>query len=359
MIVAGGGTGGHVYPGVAVAREVLRRDPESEVLFMGAEKGVEAKVIPMEGFRIETLDISGLKDKGVMGKIVSLGRLAGAVKKSLGVIKSFGPDVVLGVGGYASGPALIAALISGRPVALAEQNIRPGMTNRWMKRLARKAFVTWPSSEKYFPVGVASLTGNPIRPEFFTAKRKREDGRLWILVTGGSQGARSVNRAMAESVEALNEFADSVFVCHQTGLSGLDETKKAYAGAKFPWVVDAFFHDMPQRLADSDLVIARAGAGTIAEICAVGRAAVYVPYPYAADDHQTKNAEAMADAGAAVLIKDDELNGERIAEVVRKYLNDRRMLEDMGAKAKKMAKPAAASDIADELFRIAGERKAA
>lgn len=359
LIVTGGGTGGHIYPGVAVAREVTRRDCESRVLFVGAKRGMEAALIPREGFDIETLNVTAFKGKDPLGRGAAIALLLAAAGKAGKTLSRFAPDVVLGVGGYASAPVLLAAVLRRTPIALAEQNVAPGMTNRLFGRFARKAFVTWPGSERFFPKGVGMFTGNPVRPEFFSVRRAGRDGRMNVFVTGGSQGAGSINRAMAGAVPMLNEIAERVSVTLQTGPADLGMIKDAYAAALFPWTAEAFFHDMPQRLADSDLVISRAGAGAVAEILAVGRAAVYVPYPHAADNHQEQNALAMVEAGAAIMVRDEELDGAVAARLVSMFAGDRERLEEMAGRARALAAPDAAERIADELFDMAGEERAA
>ena len=353
LIITGGGTGGHVFPGVAVAKELKSRNERHTILFAGAERGVETKIVPFEGFEIRTMEVTGIKGKGIFGVAASLWRLAKAVRESMRIISDFNPDVVLGVGGYASGAVGLAAIVMGKPLALAEQNSAPGLTNRWLGKFAKKVFVTWPGSEKSFPDGKAIVAGNPIRSEFFKVKKEKNDARLGILAIGGSQGARSINRAMVEAVEKLNSLADKIVVVHQTGVKELDAVRKGYEAAKFPFTVEAFFNDMPQRIADADIVITRSGAGAVAEICAVGRMAVYVPFPFAADDHQTKNAEAMASCGAALVVKDSEINGAYIVSAVAESLSESNRLKEMGAKAKAMAKPDAASAIADEILKLA------
>ncbi|MGK7345067.1 MAG: undecaprenyldiphospho-muramoylpentapeptide beta-N-acetylglucosaminyltransferase [Candidatus Nitrospinota bacterium M3_3B_026] len=359
LIVTGGGTGGHIYPGVAVAREVTRRDGESRVLFVGAKRGMEAALIPREGFDIETLNVTAVKGKGPLGKGAAIALLLAAAGKAGRILSRFGPDAVLGVGGYASAPVLLAAMLRRTPIALAEQNVAPGMANRLFGRFARKAFITWPGSERFFPKGVGMFTGNPVRPEFFSARRTRKDGRMNVLVTGGSQGARSINKAMADAVPMLNEMADLISVTHQTGPADLGMIKDACAAASFSWTAEAFFHDMPQRLADADLVISRAGAGAVAEVLAVGRAAIYVPYPHAADNHQEKNALAMVEAGAAIMVRDEELDGAVAARLVSMFARGRERLDEMGRKARALAAPDAAARIAGELFDMAGKERSA
>lgn len=353
LIITGGGTGGHVFPGVAVAKEIMRRDGKNKILFVGAASGVETRIVPAEGFDIETLRVTGMKGKGIAKKIASTARFASAMMSARAILKRFAPDVVLGVGGYASGPVCAASVITGTPLALAEQNAMPGMTNRWLGRYARKAFVTWKESLEWFPRDAGMVTGNPIRPEFHNVKRSRADGRLGILVIGGSQGATSINKAMTQAIAELNAFAGKIRVVHQTGAKDIEAAQSAYSGAGFEWETEAFLNDMPQRLADADLVISRAGAGAVAEICAVGRSAVYIPFPHAADDHQAKNADALVKSGAAMMIPDSELNAQAVVNLVRRFVNDGKGLKEMAAKAAALAKKDAASMIADELIKIA------
>lgn len=353
LIITGGGTGGHVFPGVAVAKEVVKRNGKNEILFVGAAGGVETRIVPKEGFEIETLRVTGMKGKGIVKKAESMAQFAAATIGARRILKRFAPDVVLGVGGYASGPVCAASALTGTPLALAEQNAMPGMTNRWLGRFARKAFVTWEESLSWFPDGVGMVTGNPIRPEFHTVKRSRSDGRLGILVIGGSQGATSMNKAMTQAVTALNAFAGKIRVVHQTGAKDIEAARSAYSGALFEWEAEVFLNDMPQRLADADLVISRSGAGAVAEICAVGRPAVYIPFPHAADDHQAKNAMALVKCGAALMIPDRELDADAVVNLAQRLVSDAKWLEEMGAKAAALAKKNAACMIVDELIKIA------
>lgn len=353
LIITGGGTGGHVFPGVAVAKEIMRRDGKNEILFVGAAGGVETRIAPKEGFEMETLKVTGMKGKGIAQKMASAARFVSATMEGRRIVRRFAPDVVLGVGGYASGPVCAAAVITGTPLALAEQNALPGMTNRWLGGFAKKAFVTWAESLSWFPEGVGMVTGNPIRPEFHDVKRSRTDERLGILVIGGSQGATSMNKAMTQAVPTLNVFGERIRVVHQTGAKDIEAVRSAYSCATFPWEAEVFLNDMPQRLADADIVISRSGAGAVAEICAVGRAAVYVPFPHAADDHQTKNAEALVKSGVALMTPDRDFNAEAVADLVKRFVEDKEGLAVMAAKAASLAKRDAARIIADELMKVA------
>ncbi|VAX23311.1 UDP-N-acetylglucosamine--N-acetylmuramyl-(pentapeptide) pyrophosphoryl-undecaprenol N-acetylglucosamine transferase [hydrothermal vent metagenome] len=359
LLITGGGTGGHVYPGIAVARELMKRGPEHKIMFVGAEHGVETRIAKKEGFDITTLDVTGIKGKGLFKKAVSAGRFIKSVFGALDVINRFQPDVTLGVGGYASGPVATATAIKKMPLVLAEQNISPGITNKWLARFASKVFITWPESAANFPEGSCIVSGNPIRQEFFEVKRERDDGKINILVIGGSQGAASINKSITGAIPSLNEVCSVISITHQTGEADENNVCQAYKDAKFNWIAKKFFDDMPQKLADADLVISRAGAGAVAEICAAGKAAIYVPYPYAADDHQTKNAIAMENAGAAIVVKDKEITGEMFAEIIKGFVKNKNRLKEMALLAKDGAKPHAAAMIVDEILRLAREAKAA
>ncbi|VAX17166.1 UDP-N-acetylglucosamine--N-acetylmuramyl-(pentapeptide) pyrophosphoryl-undecaprenol N-acetylglucosamine transferase [hydrothermal vent metagenome] len=359
LLIGGGGTGGHIYPAIAIARELLRRGDEHEVLFVGAERGLETSIVPKEGFIIKTLNVTGLKGRGIFSKALSLSRLVWAVNSAARFLREYRPDVTLGVGGFASGPVGLATLLYRSPLTLAEQNFAPGMTNKWLGRFAKKVFVTWPGSERLFPKNVGELTGNPVRRGFFETRRKTDSERLNILVLGGSQGARTLNLAVAESVDKLNTVSASITLTAQTGERDFDMVNGALQRAGFPAVAQKFFDDMPQRIADADIVISRAGAGSIAEICAVGRGSVYVPYPYAADDHQRLNAKCAVDAGASIMVADSDFDADRLARIVDEFSKDRSKLVEMGKRAKSLAKPEAAKTIVDEILKLAGGRIAA
>lgn len=355
LIITGGGTGGHVYPGLAVARELLARGPEHEVVFVGAARGLEARLAPAAGLPFVALGVTGMVGRGPLAGLAAMLRLCAAFVKSLWIIARTRPDAALGVGGYASGPMGLAALAARVPLALAEQNAAPGLTNRWLGRFARRVFASWPESLPHFPAKAAMVTGNPVRAEFFTAARAKSGERVRVLIVGGSQGAGSINRAMAQAVEPLNALSGRLSITHQTGTRDLAAVRASYGAARFEWEAREFFDDMPQRLADADLVISRAGAGAVFEVCAAGRAAVFVPFPHAADDHQTKNAMALVSANAAMLIPGAEVSGARLAEVIRWAERNRDQLAAMGERAKSFARPRAAALIVDELLTMVKE----
>jgi UDP-N-acetylglucosamine--N-acetylmuramyl-(pentapeptide) pyrophosphoryl-undecaprenol N-acetylglucosamine transferase len=335
-IIAGGGTGGHLFPGIAVAREIQRRSAQSEVLFVGAEQGIEARIVPKEGFRLQTLRLGGIKGVGGLRQVRNLMRMMEGVFKARDILKQFRPDVVIGVGGYASFPMLSAAIMGGYPRVIMEQNAIPGLANRVLGKWVDFAAVSDPRTQSYFGSS-AVVTGNPVRPEFKSIPPKQHTMPYTILIFGGSQGAQSINRAVMEALDSLSDWKGRLRFVHQTGERQLDEVKRAYADKGFEADVRVFFNDFYQQYAAADLIVARSGATTVAEIKAAGRAAVLVPFPFATDDHQTKNARAMVDEHAAILISNADLNGPRLAITLGELLNDPRRLEEIEQNARRIA----------------------
>jgi UDP-N-acetylglucosamine--N-acetylmuramyl-(pentapeptide) pyrophosphoryl-undecaprenol N-acetylglucosamine transferase len=335
-IIAGGGTGGHLFPGIAVAREIQRRDKNAEILFVGAEQGIEVRLVPQEGFSLRCLPAGSMKGVGWGARARNL---AATVKGILGarrILGQFRPSVVIGVGGYASFPMVTAAILKGYPRLIMEQNAVPGLANRMLGRWVDFAAVTDPRTQSYFG-SRAVVTGNPIRPQFKTIPAKVHQAPFQILVFGGSQGARAINKAIQESLPLLSEWKDRLRFVHQTGESQLTEIRQAYAAAGFEADVRAFFNAFHEQYAAADLIVSRSGATTVAEIKAAGRAAILVPFPFAADDHQTRNAQSMVDDGAAMMIPNAELTGERLAGTITALLSDVARLEALERNAKKVA----------------------
>jgi len=368
VIIAGGGTGGHLYPGIAIAEEVTSR-PGGEVLFVGTARGLEAKLVPGAGYRLELLQVSGLKRTGLPGLVRGLLRLPKAFLGSLTILRRFRPDLVIGVGGYASGPIVLTAALSGYATAIQEQNSRPGFTNRLLGKFVRRVFVAFEESRKYFSAAKTTLSGNPVRRRFL-------DGRVAVaspapastsapatktlLIVGGSQGARAVNELVCAMVPILARRGPLPRIVHQAGPADFDRTRERYAAAGVtdgtldPAVdVRAYIDDMPGELAKASLVIGRAGALTLAELAIVGCPAILVPLPTAADDHQTANAREMADAGAAVVLPQREATAEGLADLVGSLLGDDARRARMGAAMAALGRPGAARAIVDELERLA------
>jgi UDP-N-acetylglucosamine--N-acetylmuramyl-(pentapeptide) pyrophosphoryl-undecaprenol N-acetylglucosamine transferase len=354
-IIAGGGTGGHLFPGIAVAREIQRRDKESEVLFVGTERGIEARLVPQEGFRLQCLPAGSLKGVAWWGRIRNLVETVKGILKAEKILKEFRPAVVIGVGGYASFPMLGAAILKGYPRLIMEQNAVPGLANRMLGRWVDFAAVTDPGTTRYFGKR-AVVTGNPVRPQFKAIPVKQHRAPFQVLVFGGSQGAQSINKAVRESLPLLGNLKGKVRFVHQTGAAQVDETRAAYEAAGIEADVRAFFHAFHEQYAEADVIVSRAGATTVAEIKAAGRAAILIPFPFAADDHQTRNAQAMVDEGAAIMIRNADLSGERMAAAIKEILSDIPKLESLERNARKAALLDAERTIVDLAERAVKER---
>jgi UDP-N-acetylglucosamine--N-acetylmuramyl-(pentapeptide) pyrophosphoryl-undecaprenol N-acetylglucosamine transferase len=364
VIIAGGGTGGHLYPGIAIAEEVTSR-PGGEVLFVGTARGLEAKLVPSAGYALELLQVSGLKRTGVSGLVRGLLRLPRAFFGSLAILRRFRPDLVIGVGGYASGPIVLTAALSGYATAIQEQNSRPGFTNRLLGKFVRRVFVAFEESRKYFAAAKTTLSGNPVRRGFLAGRAAvaspvTAPATKTLLVVGGSQGARAVNELVCAMVPILARRGPLPRIVHQAGPADFDRTRERYAaagvtGAGLEPAVDvrAYIDDMPGELAKASLVIGRAGALTLAELAIVGCPAILVPLPTAADDHQTANAREMAAAGAAVVVPQREATAEGLADLVGSLLGDDARRATMGAAMAALGRPGAARAIVDELERLA------
>jgi UDP-N-acetylglucosamine--N-acetylmuramyl-(pentapeptide) pyrophosphoryl-undecaprenol N-acetylglucosamine transferase len=351
VIFAGGGTGGHLFPGLAVAREFQRRDPTTEILFVGTEQGIEFRVVPKAGFRLETLTVKGLKGRGMRGLLDALYGVPTSVVRSVAVIKKFRPDCVIGLGGYASGPVLLAAKLTGMRCAIMEQNLRPGFTNKILSRLVNRVFTSYGKSVEYFPRDRVIETGNPVRWQKLPEVPKRD--KFSLLVFGGSAGARRINFAVVDALKQLTDLESELFVVHQTGELDYAVIKEAYATLPFEAETTPFIDKMDEAYARADLVLCRAGATTVAELTAFGKAAIVVPYPYAIYDHQRGNAQALQERGAAEMILDQALDGRILSERIRSYVADRGRIDRMASAARAMGRPQAAARIVDECYALA------
>jgi UDP-N-acetylglucosamine--N-acetylmuramyl-(pentapeptide) pyrophosphoryl-undecaprenol N-acetylglucosamine transferase len=351
VILAGGGTGGHLFPGLAVAREFQRRDPAAEMLFVGTAQGIEFRVLPKEGFKLETLEVKGIKGRGVRGWLDAAYGVPVSLLRSRAIIKKFRPDCVIGLGGYASGPVLLAAKLAGIRCAIMEQNLRPGFTNKILGRLVHRVFTAYAQSAAFFPRAHVIETGNPVRWQKLPDIAKRE--KFSLLVFGGSAGARRINYAVVDALKGLTDLEDRLFITHQTGALDFAAIKAAYALLPFEADVTPFIDAMDAAYAMADLVLCRAGATTVAELTVFGKAAILVPYPYAIYDHQRGNAQALQDQGAAEMILDQHLDGKILAEKIRAYLSDRARITRMAAAARAVGRPDAAARIVDECYALA------
>ncbi|HZI79500.1 MAG TPA: undecaprenyldiphospho-muramoylpentapeptide beta-N-acetylglucosaminyltransferase [Vicinamibacterales bacterium] len=355
LLIAGGGTGGHLFPGVAVARELMARMPGAAVTFVGTAAGIEARVIPREGLTLDTIRSAGLKGKSPVALLRGLLLLPLSAWDAWRVISRRRPSVVIGVGGYSSGPVVALAALRGVPTLLMEQNATPGLTNRLLSRLVRAAAVTYEESLATFG-RKAFVAGNPVRPEFFapSAGGPAASDRARVLVFGGSQGAHAINVALAEAAPALAAAAPGVEVTHQTGERDLSMVRDAYAAAGLTARVEPFLYEMDREMRAADVIVCRAGATTLAELTAAGRAAILVPLPTATDDHQRRNADALVRQGAARVIDQRELTGARLAEELLGLARDGAARERMALAARGMARPDAARVIVDRVLALAG-----
>ena len=353
IVIAGGGTGGHLYPGIAVAKEVLRREPGATITFAGTARGIESRVVPREGFQLDMLRSAGLKGTSPAALVRGLALLPVSGLDAWRILSRRTPHLVIGVGGYSSGPVVAAAVMRRIPTLLLEQNALPGFTNRQLARYVSAAAVTFPSTIGHFGRR-GFVAGNPVRPEFFIdGDGDMAGGPPRVLIFGGSQGAHAINVAMVEAAPRLAALHGGVAITHQTGEHDLDFVRGAYRNAGFNARVEPYLFTMDRDIKRADLVICRAGATTIAELAAAGRPSVLVPLPTAADDHQRKNAEVFREAGAAELIEQKALSGALLAERVAALVADRAKLQAMGAAARALAKPDAAKVIVDRALELA------
>lgn len=345
VLIAAGGTGGHIYPGIAVAKEIMRRDPGSVVRFVGTAHGLETRLVPKAGFELSIIESAGLKNVSFVAKIRGLLLLPKSILDGRRLIRKFQPDIVVGAGGYVSGPVLLAASFMRLPTLVMDSNALPGWTNRVLARWVDKAAVSFAEALPYFR-GKGVLTGNPVRSEFFEIPARQRDGaHASLLVFGGSQGARAINEAMIAALPNLGSQKERLHVTHQTGEADFEKVRRGYEAADWQGNVDVrpYIDDMISEFARADLIISRAGATTSAELVAAGKAAIMVPFPLAADDHQRKNAEALQAAGAARMILQQELSGARLADEISSLLAAPERIDQMGIASRKLARPDAAT----------------
>ena len=355
IIISGGGTGGHLFPGLAVGEEICRRRPKSEILFITGRRKMERFVMERSGFLHASIAVEGIKGRGwVRGTAVIL-KLPLGLLQSLSLIKRFSPHLVIGVGGYSSGPACLAARILGLPTAIHEQNSFPGLTNRLLCRVVDRVFISFEESRDHFPGGKLLLTGNPIRQELLKAggPSNEPDGEFTVLAVGGSQGARAINDALLDALEILKGRGINPSVIHQTGEKDFERVKEAYEERGLKGDVMPFINDMARAYGHADIVIGRAGASTVSELAALGIPSVLIPYPHAANRHQETNALLLVRAGGADMILQEDLTGRKLADLLEGYMNNQKILEEMGRKAVKVGRRDAAEAIVDRLEALA------
>jgi UDP-N-acetylglucosamine--N-acetylmuramyl-(pentapeptide) pyrophosphoryl-undecaprenol N-acetylglucosamine transferase len=352
---AGGGTGGHIFPALALAEAIGKCEPDVTLRFIGTEKGLEGEHVPAAGYALDLVPSRPVLGRGPLAKLAALVALARGLLAARRLLRAQRPDLVIGVGGYASVPAVLGAVTLGIPTALLEPNALPGRANRLLGRFAGRVFVQFDEALSFFKPDRVALLGYPVR-DIPRGNAAPDDGAgTRLLITGGSQGARTINRAIAAGLEGLSRGFE---IAHQTGPHDIEEVRSAYSEAGLEAEVEPFFYDMPERLARADLVVARSGAATVAELCSAGVAAVLVPYPYAADGHQMANARALERAGGCVVVPNAEAGG-RLVEEVRTLGGDPERLRRMGEAAARRAKPQAAEQIWGSCRALLEERGAA
>ena len=360
LIIAGGGTGGHLFPGIAVAEEFLSRSPANEVLFVGTERGIESRAVPAAGYRLEKISAAGIRGKGTLSQIKGAAMMIYGYSQSRKILKSFRPDLVLGVGGYASLPMVLAARGMKIPRFIHEQNAIPGQTNRLLARFASKVFITLEESARYFPSATTMLTGNPLRRQILDIVESAEPGdarnevseaaAFHLFIFGGSQGAHAINSAIVEALPLLKKNRSNIMITHQTGEKEYAEVAAAYRAAGVEANVTPFISDMASEYAKADLIICRAGATTIAETTACGKTCLFIPFPHAVDDHQRRNAEALLKKDACFMMLEQELTAGALAGAISTLAEDPDLVRRTGESAFSLARLDAARIIVDEMM---------
>ena len=353
VVIAGGGTGGHLYPGIAVAQEFVRRDRSTTVTFAGTARGIESRLVPKAGFELDLLRSAGLKGKSLASRVRGVGILPLSLLDAWRILSRRRPDVVIGVGGYSSGPVVMAAALRGIATMVLEQNAAPGLTNRTLARMVRAAAVTYEASLPFFR-GRGFVTGNPVRSEFFEASTAADRGTAArVLILGGSQGAHAINVAMVAAAAELVRSQPRLEIVHQTGERDLAAVRDGYRGAGIEARAESFLDPVAREVKEADVVVCRAGATTLAELAAAGKPAVLIPFPFATDDHQRKNADVLVKAGAAVMVEERGLSGASLAAAVGALLGDASRRAAMSAAARTLARPDAAARIVDRAGQLA------
>jgi UDP-N-acetylglucosamine--N-acetylmuramyl-(pentapeptide) pyrophosphoryl-undecaprenol N-acetylglucosamine transferase len=362
IVIAGGGTGGHLYPGIAVARELLVRRAGAEISFAGTARGIEWLVVPREGFPLEVLRSGGLKGKSLAQRLRGAALLPLSLFDAWRIVSKRRPHLVIGVGGYSSGPVVLMAALRRVPTMLLEQNAVPGLTNRLLSRVVDAAAVAFEPTAGFF-AGKAFVSGNPVRPEFVRAEQRAQEAAahdhatgVGVLVFGGSQGAHAINMAMVEAASELAARGPALRLTHQTGERDVEMVRGAYRAAGLQADVEPFLYDMGRRIGEADLIVCRAGATTLAEITAAGKPSILIPLPTATDDHQRKNAETLASAGAAEMMLQREVTGSTLAARILALANDRPARDRLAAAARSLARPDAARIIVERVLVLANAR---
>jgi UDP-N-acetylglucosamine--N-acetylmuramyl-(pentapeptide) pyrophosphoryl-undecaprenol N-acetylglucosamine transferase len=354
VIIAGGGTGGHLFPGLAVAEEFKNRDDSTEVIFVGTEYGIEARVVPREGYPIKFLKAEGLVGVSTVKKVKAIVTTFFSIADSYKIIKTVRPDIVIGVGGYASGAAMLTAYLMSIPTMILEQNSIPGLTNKILGRFVRAVCITYQESISFFPKAKTFLTGNPVRMQILKGDIESayrlfslERGLFTIFIFGGSSGAKSINMAIVNALNNMYDLKDKIQFLHQTGIRDYENIRESYRKTGFKGTITPFIYQMGEAYAVADIVISRAGATTLAELTALGKPAILIPYPYAAGQHQELNARKLLEMGAAKMIRDSELKGESLANSIREMYTNETMRAEMQRNSRAVGRPEACARVVD------------
>ncbi len=360
IVIAGGGTGGHLFPGIAVAEEFQIRYSKNSILFVGTGRPFEVSVLSETGFAHRRITAEGFKGRGIWNQLVAILKIPIGVVESVLILKSFKPHLVIGVGGYSAGPLVIGAWLLKIKIVLHEQNILPGITNRMLSRFADRIYVSFPETKFDAAIEKMRFTGNPVRKEIVQCARQqksndvaasKKEKRFSILILGGSQGAHRINMAVLEALEHI-EKKEKMFFAHQTGAQDEVQVQQKYDEHGMASDARAFFKDMDQQYQNADLVICRAGATTVAEIAALGRGVIFIPFPFAADNHQVLNAQSLVRAGAAEMVEEKDLSGKSLAQRINHYARHPEALKRMGARCRALGRLDAAVTIVDDCYEL-------
>jgi len=360
IIIAGGGTGGHLFPAIAIAQEFMAKDPENKVIFVSTGNPFELSVLDKAGFILEKITAEGIKGRGLLRQLRSMWKIPVGIFESMRIIKNFKPDLVMGVGSYAAGPVAVGAWFMRKKLILHEQNILPGITNRILSRFADRIYVSFKNTKANFNPGKVLYTGNPLRKEFMQKAKENKDNNtalsakdytFTVLILGGSQGAHSINEAVIKAIEHFKGKHNFYFI-HQTGKQDEAAVKKAYKDQGISCMVKSFFDDIPKQYQRANLIICRSGATTVAELAAVGKGVIFIPFPFAADNHQVLNARTFTETGAAEMILQKNLTDQMLAERIEYYASNKEALEVMATKAKSLGKPDAAKIIVEDCYSL-------
>ena len=359
IAMAGGGTGGHLFPGIAIAQEFMRRDLQNEIIFISTGNPLERRILSKLSFALERITVEGMKGRGWWNQFKSICKLPKGLFDAFRILRRFKPHLIIGLGSYSAGPVVLAARLLGLKVVLCEQNLLPGITNRFLSRLADMIFISFEESKSHFASNNVRFTGNPVRQDILQDDKsqsskdalERAPKPFTVLIIGGSQGAHRINETVSKALNLLHRQEDLYFI-HQTGATDENMVREAYSQHGVPSIVQAFFDNMAEHYQDADLIICRAGATTVAEITALGKASLFIPFPYAADDHQALNAGSLTKNGAAEMILEKDLTAEVLAEKIDHYAKHPEALAKMAQRARSFGNPNAAQDIVDHCYRL-------